>query len=199
MRKLYWGLFLVGALLTNGLAEKGDKAKVEELLVEPSELVFASPGEARRILVTGVTGSGERVDLTSSAQLRPLDSIAELEDEYFVRATRSGRGKIAVTAAGHTVNVAVDVGSPETLRPVTFLKDVLPIINKVGCTQGTCHGAAKGKNGFKLSLRGYDPEFDYQSLLYDMSGRRFNRAAPERKFNVVQAYPGGSPWGWTTD
>ena len=180
MRKLYWGLFLVGALLTNGLAEKGDKAKVEELLVEPSELVFASPGEARRILVTGVTGSGERVDLTSSAQLRPLDSIAELEDEYFVRATRSGRGKIAITAAGHTVNVAVDVGSPETLRPVTFLKDVLPIINKVGCTQGTCHGAAKGQNGFKLSLRGYDPEFDYQSLLYDMSGRRFNRAAPER-------------------
>jgi Protein of unknown function (DUF1549)/Protein of unknown function (DUF1553) len=61
---------------------------------------------------------------------------------------------------------------------VTFLRDVAPILNRVGCTSGTCHGAAKGKNGFKLSLRGYDPQFDYESLLYDLSGRRFNRADP---------------------
>jgi hypothetical protein len=42
---------------------------------------------------------------------------------------------------------------------VTFLRDVAPILNKTGCTSGPCHGAAKGKNGFKLSLRGYDPQF----------------------------------------
>jgi hypothetical protein len=61
---------------------------------------------------------------------------------------------------------------------VTFLRDVAPILNKVGCTSGPCHGAAKGKNGFKLSLRGYDPRFDYEALLYDLSGRRFNRVDP---------------------
>jgi len=61
---------------------------------------------------------------------------------------------------------------------VTFLRDVAPILNKTGCTSGPCHGAAKGKNGFKLSLRGYDPQFDYEALLYDLSGRRFNRADP---------------------
>jgi hypothetical protein len=61
---------------------------------------------------------------------------------------------------------------------VTFLRDVAPIFNKTGCTSGPCHGAAKGKNGFKLSLRGYDPQFDYEALLYDLSGRRFNRADP---------------------
>jgi len=63
-------------------------------------------------------------------------------------------------------------------EPVTFLRDVAPILNKTGCTSGPCHGAAKGKNGFKLSLRGYDPQFDYQSLLYDLGGRRFNRSEP---------------------
>src|SRR5450432_396021 len=63
---------------------------------------------------------------------------------------------------------------------VTYLRDVAPILNKVGCTSGTCHGAAKGKNGFKLSLRGYDPQFDYEALLYDLAGRRFNRADPAR-------------------
>src|SRR5215467_11902125 len=69
---------------------------------------------------------------------------------------------------------------------VTFLRDVAPILNKVGCTQGTCHGAAKGKNGFKLSLRGYDPQFDYEALLYDLSGRRFNRADPGRSLLLAK-------------
>ena len=62
----------------------------------------------------------------------------------------------------------------------TFLRDVAPILNKTGCTSGPCHGSAKGKNGFKLSLRGYDPQFDYEALLYDLSGRRFNRADPSK-------------------
>ena len=69
---------------------------------------------------------------------------------------------------------------------VTFLRDVAPILNKVGCTSGTCHGAAKGKNGFKLSLRGYDPQFDYEALLYDLSGRRFNRADPGRSLMLAK-------------
>src|SRR5215472_10099950 len=69
---------------------------------------------------------------------------------------------------------------------VTFLRDVAPILNKVGCTAGTCHGAAKGKNGFKLSLRGYDPQFDYEALLYDLSGRRFNRADPARSLMLAK-------------
>ncbi len=74
-------------------------------------------------------------------------------------------------------SAAVSLAAAE---PVTFLRDVAPILNKTSCTSGTCHGAAKGKNGFKLSLRGYDPQFDYEALLYDLSGRRFNRADPAR-------------------
>ena len=71
-------------------------------------------------------------------------------------------------------------------QPVTFLRDVAPILNKAGCTSGPCHGAAKGKNGFKLSLRGYDPQFDYEALLYDLSGRRFNRAEPARSLMLAK-------------
>ena len=71
-------------------------------------------------------------------------------------------------------------------EPVTFLRDVAPILNKASCTSGPCHGAAKGKNGFKLSLRGYDPQFDYEALLYDLSGRRFNRADPGRSLMLAK-------------
>src|SRR6202045_4313212 len=87
---------------------------------------------------------------------------------------------------------------------VTFLRDVAPILNKSGCTSGPCHGAAKGKNGFKLSLRGYDPQFDYEALLYDLSGRRFNRADPARSLMLAKptqqvAHAGGLRFETTSD
>ena len=69
---------------------------------------------------------------------------------------------------------------------ITFLRDVAPILSKSGCMSGPCHGAAKGKNGFKLSLRGYDPQFDYEALLYDLAGRRFNRADPARSLMLAK-------------
>src|SRR3989441_10134254 len=90
-------------------------------------------------------------------------------------------------------------------RPrVTFLRDVAPILNKAGCTAGVCHGAAKGKNGFKLSLRGYDPRFDYEALLYDLAGRRFNRADPGRSLMLAKpsqevAHGGGRRFGKDSD
>jgi hypothetical protein len=75
---------------------------------------------------------------------------------------------------------------PAAEAPPTYLRDVAPILNKAGCTSGPCHGAAKGKNGFKLSLRGYDPRLDYESLLYDLAGRRFNRADPARSLMLAK-------------
>jgi hypothetical protein len=81
---------------------------------------------------------------------------------------------------------AIEAQTADTAAKVTFLRDVAPILNKVGCSSGPCHGAAKGKNGFKLSLRGYDPDFDYQALLYDLSGRRFNRSDPGRSLMLAK-------------
>lgn len=81
---------------------------------------------------------------------------------------------------------SVCAAAASAAEPVTFLRDVAPVLNKAGCTSGPCHGAAKGKNGFKLSLRGYDPQFDYEALLYDLSGRRFNRADPGRSLMLTK-------------
>src|SRR5689334_24148970 len=81
------------------------------------------------------------------------------------------------------VSLATNASAAEK---VSFLRDVAPILNKAGCTSGPCHGAAKGKNGFKLSLRGYDPQFDYEALLYDLGGRRFNRADPGRSLMLTK-------------
>ena len=79
-----------------------------------------------------------------------------------------------ISAGGLETKLPVTV-EDATAHPLRFVRDVEPVISKAGCNAGTCHGSAKGKNGFKLSLRGYDPEFDYQALINDLSGRRFNR------------------------
>jgi hypothetical protein len=81
-----------------------------------------------------------------------------------------------------------------TAAPLSFVKDVMPVLNKAGCTSGPCHGGAKGKNGFKLSLRGYDPEFDYRAIVHEMAGRRWNRTDPVNSLVLlkpVMAIPHG--------
>src|SRR5713226_2785732 len=114
-------------------------------------------------------------------------------------------GVLALAAAPLVADVTRSTGSGQAEpQRVTFLRDVAPILNKVGCTAGTCHGAAKGKNGFKLSLRGYDPQFDYESLLYDLAGRRFNRADPGRSLMLAKpsqevAHGGGQRFAKDSD
>ena len=62
----------------------------------------------------------------------------------------------------------------------------MPTLSRMGCNAGTCHGAAEGKNGFKLSLRGYDPIFDHRALTDDLDGRRFNRVAPDKSLMLLK-------------
>ncbi len=60
---------------------------------------------------------------------------------------------------------------------------------KVGCNMGACHGALAGKGGFKLSLRGYDPEADFLTITREARGRRIEMADPGR--SLILAKPTG--------
>src|SRR5262249_49771152 len=68
-----------------------------------------------------------------------------------------------------------------------FIRDVNPILSRLGCNAGTCHGSAQGKNGFKLSLRGYDPLFDVRALTDDLASRRVNIASPDDSLMLLKA------------
>src|SRR5206468_4151371 len=83
-----------------------------------------------------------------------------------------------------TVPVTVR-GMTATYHP-SFVRDVNPALGKIGCNAGTCHGSKNGKNGFKLSLRGYDPLYDHRALTDDVFARRFNRAAPEQSLMLLK-------------
>lgn len=68
--------------------------------------------------------------------------------------------------------------APRSASAVSFLNTVEPILTRAGCNQGACHGSQFGKGGFKLSLAGYDPDFDYDSMVRQARGRRIVRIAP---------------------
>jgi hypothetical protein len=68
----------------------------------------------------------------------------------------------------------------------SFSNDVQPVLTKAGCNSGACHGAAAGKNGFKLSLRGYDAFSDYSTLTRQADGRRVNRRHPDESLMLLK-------------
>jgi hypothetical protein len=70
---------------------------------------------------------------------------------------------------------------------VSFRSDVMAVLSKAGCNMGTCHGNQNGKAGFKLSLRGEDPEADYRALTRDMFARRTNPNAPDQSLLLLKA------------
>ena len=81
--------------------------------------------------------------------------------------------------AGQSASVPVTVSGFSAPMHVDFIHDVAPVLSRLGCNQGTCHGSAQGKNGFKLSLRGYDPLFDVRALTDDHAARHINLASPD--------------------
>ena len=159
--------------------------KITALKIHPESLTLEHARDGRRVLVSGQTKDGKWVDVTSWAVLKPTTDGVQVHEDGYIFPGKVGTTQIAVSVKGVSTALPVTVKSVDAL-PVSFVRDVMPILSHAGCNNGTCHGAAKGKNGFKLSLRGYDPEFDYELLIEDISGRRFNRAFPEQSLMLLK-------------
>src|SRR5262245_11562246 len=68
----------------------------------------------------------------------------------------------------------------------SFRNHVIPVLTRLGCNSGACHGSAAGKGGFKLTLRGYDPAADYNTLTRQSLGRRTNKLEPARSLLLLK-------------
>jgi hypothetical protein len=150
---------------------------IKALKLEPATLTLRDGRDERRVLVLGKTGEGDKtIDLTTEASFKAVkgEGAVEIDSSGYLRGREKGTAEVVVSAGGREAKLSVTV-EDASLPAVRFVRDVEPILSKAGCNQGTCHGSAKGKNGFKLSLRGYDPDYDYQALISDLLGRRFNR------------------------
>jgi hypothetical protein len=78
------------------------------------------------------------------------------------------------------------LAAPLALAEVSFRNDVMAVLSKAGCNAGACHGNKTGKGGFKLSLRGQDPDLDYLALTHDLFARRTNAVDPDRSLILLK-------------
>ncbi|MFN5297940.1 MAG: hypothetical protein ACK5HA_06545, partial [Planctomycetaceae bacterium] len=166
---------------------------VVSLRVEPEGLRLTGSNRRQQLLVSGVCDDGREVDLTRLARFElapaadlPAADLPAAENEPLV-ARLDGTRLIGVRDGRATLRVAwgelawqgpVVLDGVETPPPVDFARDVNPILTRLGCNSGGCHGRASGQNGFKLSVFGFDHAFDYEAIVHQARGRRVNPSDP---------------------
>src|SRR5262249_7679722 len=98
-------------------------------------------------------------------------------------------GSTTITAryGNHTVTVNVTNKDMDVNLPINFGNQIVPIFTKLGCNSGGCHGKSGGQNGFALSLLGFVPEVDYQSLRKESKSRRILPGSPENSLLLLKA------------
>lgn len=138
-------------------------------------------------IIVGTEVDGRNMDLTSVAKFAVEDAgIAVVSEDGFVQAVGPGETVIRIVTEHGNASVPVVV---DGIRPpgfIDFENDVIPILTDGGCNSGPCHGKARGQGGFKLSLFGFDPEFDFGALSRESRGRRVFQTSPERSLLLLK-------------
>jgi len=169
-------------------------ARFVAVTVEPQEVFLHAANRQQQLLVTAVRADGKLVDFTRDAKFSLAEvGIARLAGDSIV-GLRDGATELTVTAAGLSVTTLVRARGIEDYPPIHFARDVVPILSKLGCNSGGCHGRASGQNGFKLSVFGFDPAADHDSIVKQARGRRVFPSSPAN--SLILAKPsGGIPHG----
>jgi hypothetical protein len=142
---------------------------------------------ARQLLVTGKYADGTVRDLTALVEARVEGDQVALGSGLYLEAVKAGACNVVIQAGSLKVNVPVSVSAGDKPEPISFRNEMIAVLNAGGCNQGACHGTPSGKNGFKLSLRGYDPPADYLHLTHDLLGRRSGRQNPAESLIYLKA------------
>lgn len=176
-----------------------------------------SPAGPTVIAVTNAGTASRYTDLTSHNGTQSSESAKERKLEaadvalHCVAATANGERVFAGSQDGRifawnkdaklAAKVAVSEGAtsptsqpgetsptaPIARTPPSFMRDVLPILNKAGCSAGSCHAKPDGQNGFKLTIFSFDPQSDLRNIVQDDRGRRVFPAAPDESLILLKA------------
>ena len=180
-------LLAVGSALAAGAKESLPAGvSVVALEAQPASIQLKHKYEYRQLLLTAKLDNGDRLDVTRIAERQFPAELATVNETGVVRPKGEGTGQLTFSLGGQSVKVPLTVLGQTADYHVSFVRDVMPVLSKMGCNAGTCHGSLNGKNGFKLSLRGYDPLYDHRALTDDIAGRRFNRAAPDQSLMLLK-------------
>ena len=155
------------------------------------------------VFPAAVSISSARDRQTIVAQIRHSDGITndvsdqlqcEIENPELAKfnagafvGIQNGTTNAKIRCENFEVIVPIEIKNVTNDPAISFKNDIIPIFSKVGCNAGSCHGSARGKDGFRLSLYGFDPAGDYFRLTREMPGRRIDLALPDECLLVAKA------------
>ena len=168
-------------------------ADASQLSVMPEKLELTGHDPIQGVIVSLTDDNGKVTDVTRQVSYDMDNSdTASVEAKGIVRAVSEGQATLTVRVGNLSAEVPITVASL-SVRPVpSFQQDVLPILTRNGCNMGGCHGKLAGQNGFRLSLRGYAPEWDYAWITREVNGRRLDFGFPESSLLLTKP-SGGVP------
>lgn len=149
------------------------------LRIEPTQITLQGPGASHGLLISHLQPDGRWLDVTAKASITSsAPAIAAVGPAARVASRGDGQAMLEVQYAGQSGRIPVTVVSAAGPGEISFNQQIIPILTRFGCNQGSCHGKGVGQNGFRLSLRGYAPEWDHDWITREFLGRRIDRLNP---------------------
>lgn len=180
---------LGAALVTWGGAPP--QASGQRLVVQPQRVQMDDLRQQQRLAVVVRGPQGGHADVTRQARFQSGDPrIVSVDASGVLRPRGSGKTAVTVTWREQSAAVPVEVAGGAKPTPIRFRTEVIAALSRGGCNQGACHGSPQGKNRFRLSLRGFDPDLDLQTLTREEYGRRVNPFAADRSLILLKASGG---------
>jgi hypothetical protein len=168
-----------GLILAAVLSINASPVAADELRILPSEFSLTGSRMEQTVLVEkfrngqAVGPADDSVQLTSDAS-----GIVRIEGRRLIPVANGSTQIRLMNSAGDSVSAKVTVTGVNDDAGWSFRRHVEPVLARLGCSSGACHGALAGKGGFRLSLRGYDPERDFFTIVHQQQGRRIELLDP---------------------
>ena len=163
------------------------EAPLQKLQVAPAEVNLTTAKDRQLLAVQAVYADGITRDVAAQASYVLTNPALVRRDGQTIYPVGDGMTELKVEFGGQAVTIPVKVERVAEARPISFKLDVMPVFMKTNCNTGSCHGAARGKDGFRLSLFGFDPNGDYLRILREQPGRRIDAAVPEASLLIEKA------------
>ena len=158
------------------------------LHVVPESIYLSEPRDSQQMLVTGRYADGSQRDLTRLCRWESVNpDVLQITSGGRLSSRANGTTQCEIRAGELTVRVPVTVSNSERHQPVSFRHEVMPVLSAAGCADIRCHGAPSGKDGFRLSLWGHDPQLDNEQLTRNAFGRRTNSIDPANSLILKKA------------
>ncbi|MFT4538084.1 MAG: hypothetical protein ACI841_001669 [Planctomycetota bacterium] len=174
------------ALLAHTSSATARTRRATRVEAHPERIVIERRSEYAQLLLTAFDADGYSFDATRLAQVVAGNEHLQVDERGLVRPLADGEGSLTFTIDELEIRLPYTVQGMQDVSTPGFRRDVMPVISAAGCNTGSCHGAQDGKQGFKLSLRGYDPGYDHAALTDDLFSRRFDRVRPERSLFLAK-------------